>query len=144
MVSPSTAGVGKAPPAPAVATSTPTTAPKHHPAPSHHVATPTIPPSAPPAPPTQVAPAVDPDKLEYDRLQALEPRHLDAAITGYLKLSQANGQWAAPALYAAGRAAFDHHDRRAEMLLTIYLQRFPSGKNADDVRILLARLKSNP
>jgi FecR protein len=141
MVSPATAGVGKAPPTPAVATSTPSPAKKHHPTPvlpPHHVATPTIP------PPTQVAPAVDPDKLEYDRLVALEKRNPDTAIAGYLKLSQGNGPWSAVALYAAGRAAFDHHDKRAEMLLTIYLQRFPSGHNADDVRILLTRLKSNP
>src|SRR4029077_9779265 len=75
MVSPATAGVGKAPLTPAVATSTPPPAPKHHPAPvlpPHHVATPTI-----PAPPTQVTPAVDPDKLEYDRLVALEKRNPD-------------------------------------------------------------------
>jgi len=121
-----------------VATSTPPPPPKHHSA-THHVAT-----AQPPVPQTAPTPAVDPDKLEYERLQALEKRIPDTAIAGYLKLSQGNGPWAAVALYAAGRAAFDHHDKRAEMLLTIYLQRFPSGHNADDAQKLLARLKSNP
>jgi hypothetical protein len=145
MVSPATAGVGKAPPTPAVATSTPPPVPKHHPAPvlpPHHVATPTIPSPAPPT--AQVAPPIDPDKLEYERLETLEPRNPDAAITGYLKLSQASGKWAANALYATGRTAFDHHDHRAETLLTIFVQRFPNDSNAETARKLLTRLKGTP
>jgi len=132
--SPATAGTAMAPAVPAVAV----TPPKRHTTP-HRVA-----PAPAPVPQTQPTPAVDPDKIEYNRLQALEPRNPDVAIQGYLKLSQGNGLWAANALYAAGRTAFDHHDRRAETLLNIYLQRFPNGKNAEDVRVLLTRLQGSP
>ncbi|HEX7843642.1 MAG TPA: hypothetical protein VF469_39485, partial [Kofleriaceae bacterium] len=67
----------------------------------------------------------------------------DAALAGYLTLARGTSRWADPALFAAARLAVDRHDRRAETLLGIYLQRFPGGANAADARKLLARLKSN-
>ena len=84
----------------------------------------------------------DPDRIEYDRLAALEPRSPDAALRGYMTLGRGTSRWAAPALYAAARLAVDLHDPRAETFLAIYLQRFPDGANAADARKLLTRLKN--
>jgi transmembrane sensor len=84
----------------------------------------------------------DPDRTEYDRLAALEPRSPDAALKGYMALGRGQSRWAALALYAAARLAVDRHDPRAETFLGIYLQRFPDGANAADARKLLARLKT--
>lgn len=86
----------------------------------------------------------DPDRSEYDRLAALEPRSPEAALAGYLVLARGTGHWADLALFAAARLAHDRHDRRARTLLDIYLQRFPDGANAADARKLLARLPSDP
>jgi len=88
------------------------------------------------------AAADDPDRVEYDRLAALEARSPDAALKGYMLLGRGNSRWAAPALYAAARLAVDRRDPRAETFLGIYLQRFPDGANAADARKLLGRLKN--
>jgi len=90
-----------------------------------------------------VAP-LDPDRAEYERLAALEPRDTAAALAGYLALARGTSRWADPALFAAARLAVDSHDHRAETLLRIYLQRFPSGANATDATQLLAHVKGNP
>lgn len=84
---------------------------------------------------------IDPDRVKFERLTALEARDPKAALAGYLELSQGSGRWAEVSLFAAGRLAADRHDARAETMLTIYLRRFPSGANVDDARELLARLK---
>ena len=94
--------------------------------------------------PAPTAPAADPDYARYMALVALEPKQPEAAIDGYLKLSQGTSKWAANALYAAARLALDRHDQRAETLLTIYLRRFPNGANADDAARLLDRIKTTP
>jgi hypothetical protein len=86
------------------------------------------------------APQIDRDGAEYDRLAALEATSPGAALTGYLALARGTSRWADPALFAAARLAVDRHDARAETLLGIYLQRFPSGANAADARQLLVRL----
>jgi transmembrane sensor len=86
----------------------------------------------------------DRDRTEYDRLAALEPKSPDAALAGYMALARGTSRWADLALFAAARLAVDRHDRRAETLLGIYLQRFPTGANATDARQLLARLKGDP
>jgi hypothetical protein len=83
---------------------------------------------------------IDRDRAEYDRLAALEPRDPAAALAGYMTLARGTSRWADPALFAAARLAVDRHDQRAETLLGIYLQRFPSGANATDAKQLLARL----
>ncbi|HEX3480001.1 MAG TPA: FecR domain-containing protein [Kofleriaceae bacterium] len=89
------------------------------------------------------APPVDPDRAEYDRLAALEVTSPGDALDGYRKLARGTSRWAAPALFAAARLAVDRRDARAETLLGIYLQRFPTGANAADARQLLARLRSD-
>jgi hypothetical protein len=85
----------------------------------------------------------DRNRTEYDRLAALEPKSPEAALAGYLTLARGTSRWADLALFAAARLAADRHDRRAETLLGIYLQRFPTGANATDARQLLARLKGD-
>ena len=65
-------------------------------------------------------------------------------MAGYLALSKGSSRWAQVALYAAGRLAADRDEPRATTFLEIYLRRFPHGKNADDARQLLARLKGTP
>jgi hypothetical protein len=102
--------------------------------------------SAAPAPLTGGAPAADIDRerAEYERLAALEPKAPDAAQAGYMALAKGTSRWAGLALYAAARLAADRHDKRAETLLGIYLQRFPNGPNAEDARSLLSRLKADP
>lgn len=89
------------------------------------------------------ATGIDPDRTEYARLATLEPKDPAAALAGYLTLARGTSRWADLALYAAARLAADRHDRRAEALLGIYLQRFPDGANATDARQLLARLKTD-
>jgi hypothetical protein len=141
---PATAGQGPgAPPdVPAAPEAVPAPARPHRPAHSAH-------PSAgsagaradPAAKPEPAAPEVDRDGAEYDRLAALEPASPTAAIAGYLALARRTGRWADPALFAAARLAADRHEPRAETLLGMYLQRFPTGANAADARQLRARLQ---
>lgn len=122
-----------------VAVPAPAPLPAAVPAPAPVPVTPPIGSASPPTP----APAHhrDPDQARYEALAAVEARHPDAAIKGYLELSQGSGRWAALALYSAARLAVDRKDPRAEMLLTVYLRRFPSGANAADVKYLLDRLQ---
>jgi hypothetical protein len=87
---------------------------------------------------------LDADRVEYDRLAALEPHAPSAALTGYLALANTSGRWADPALFAAARLAIDRGDRRGEALLERYLQQFPDGRNATDARQLLARVRREP
>jgi FecR protein len=100
-------------------------------------------PDAQSLPGPEAAHVTDADRLraEYDRLAALEPKDPESALTGYLTLARGTSRWADLALFAAARLAADRHDRRAETLLGIYLQRFPGGANAADAEQLLARLK---
>lgn len=99
-------------------------------------------PETDPAPEAARAAEIDRDRAEYDRLAALEPRAPETALAGYLALARGTSRWADLALFAAARLAADRHDRRAETLLGMYLQRFPAGANAADARQLLTRLKS--
>jgi hypothetical protein len=120
------------PPTPPTAVVTPPVTPPIRPPPRPVV--------VPPTPPSHPQPPVDLDRIEFERLAAVEPHDTDAAIAGYLKLAGGSSKWAEPALYAAGRIASDRHDRRAQTLLTVYLNRFPHGANAAAVHILLDRL----
>ncbi len=72
----------------------------------------------------------DRDAARFAVLTRLEASAPDAAMKGYLALSQGSGRWAAVALYAAARLASDRHDPRATTFLAIYLRRFPNGANA--------------
>lgn len=112
---------------------------KHAPGPAHTAGATA---DADPRPGALDAADAERDRSEYDRLAALEPRSPDAALAGYLALARGTSRWAAPALFAAGRLAHDRGDRRAESLLTLYLQRFPDGANAVDARELLNRLRA--
>jgi hypothetical protein len=86
---------------------------------------------------------VDRDRAEYERLAGIEPKRPAAALDGYLTLARGTSRWADLALFAAARLAADRHDRRAETLLGIYLQRFPHGANAADARQLLDHLRAS-
>ncbi len=133
-----------APEVPAAPETVPAPARPHHPG---HPARPSAGSAGPHAESTPkaepAAPEVDRDGAEYDRLAALEPTSPPAALAGYLALARGTSRWAAPALFAAARLAADRHEPRAETLLGIYLQRFPTGANAADARQLLARLQSD-
>lgn len=96
--------------------------------------------SAEPTTPAQVR-KIDLDQLKFEKMQSLEVRDPQGAITGYLELSKGNGRWAANALYAAGRLAADRGDPRAKTFLRIYLRRFPSDDNVMPARTLLKRLE---
>jgi len=120
------------PPPPPPPTPTPSPRPRAATTPT---STPTV--AAAPTP----APAALSDQQRYEALAQLEATKPDEAMRGYLELSRGTSQWAAVALYSAGRLAADHHERRAATLLSIYLQRFPTGANAADVRYLLDRLQ---
>jgi hypothetical protein len=85
--------------------------------------------------------SADEDRVRFEKLSSLEARDPSAAIAGYLELSARGGRWAEVGLYAAARLAADRRDPRATTLLNVYLRRFPRGANADDVRILLARIQ---
>jgi len=104
-------------------------------------ATPRATPAPAPAPPEAPPAAVETDQQRYEALAQIEAKQPDTAIRGYLELSRGTSEWAALALYSAGRLAADHHEPRAATLLTIYLQRFPTGANAADVTYLLDRLQ---
>jgi hypothetical protein len=113
---------------------TSTVAPDRHPdVPKHHVEA--IHHDIPHA--TKLESTTDPDEIQFHKLERLEPSNPNAAIKGYLKLAQGNGPWVENALYAAGRTAYDFHDPRAASLLSIYVQRFPNGRNVVDARHLL-------
>jgi hypothetical protein len=86
-------------------------------------------------------PAADPNDTEFNRLATLERRDPTAAINGYIALSGRDPRWAEQALYAAARLAADQRPTRAAGLLEIFLGRFPNSRNADDARVLLARIK---
>jgi hypothetical protein len=127
-----------------VATPTPTTptTPTQVATPEPESPTPTLTPTPTPRP--QTAAANDRDAAKYAELTRLEASAPDAAMAGYLALAKGSSRWAQVALYAAGRLAADRGEPRATTFLEIYLRRFPHGKNADDARQLLARLKGTP
>jgi len=79
-------------------------------------------------------------KEQFDAATALEAKDPEAALDRYRSLARGSGPWAANALYAAGRLAFDRDELRlARRLLNDYLHRFPRGANASDARTLLNR-----
>ncbi|MCW5808177.1 MAG: FecR domain-containing protein, partial [Deltaproteobacteria bacterium] len=90
---------------------------------------------------TESKPAEVDNRARFEQLAALEPRDPGAAIAGYLELSARGGRWAEVGLYAAARLAADRRDPRAATLLHVYLRRFPTGANANDVRLHLDRIQ---
>jgi hypothetical protein len=79
----------------------------------------------------------------YDRAQAIEAQNPAQAIEGYLEVARTQNPWAEISLYAAARLSADRDEPRAKTLLEMYLTRYPRGRNARDVRILLDRLKGD-
>jgi hypothetical protein len=103
-----------------------------------------------PEPPPQIVPRpvppvvrtpVDRDGERFAELTRVEATSPEAAMKGYLALSQGAGRWAEVALFAAARLAADRHDSRASALVEIYLRRFPNGANVADARQLQAHLE---
>jgi hypothetical protein len=94
--------------------------------------------------PSEVPAAGDSDRARYEALAKLEAKFPEAAIKGYLELSQGSGAWAANSLFAAARLAADRNDPRTATFLTIYLRRFPNGANVTDARELLVRFQGAP
>jgi hypothetical protein len=95
-----------------------------------------------PVPPVVRTP-VDRDGERFAELTRVEATSPEAAMKGYLALSQGAGRWAEVALFAAARLAADRHDSRATTLVEIYLRRFPDGANVADARQLQAHLKGD-
>ena len=88
-------------------------------------------------------PPADRDGVRFAELTREEATSPEAAMKGYLALSQGAGRWAEVALFAAARLAADRHDSRAGTLLEIYLRRFPNGANVTDARQLQAHLEGD-
>jgi TolA-binding protein len=73
------------------------------------------------------------------RLEASDPV---AALDQYLAMARGDDSWAANALFAAARLELEQgHAAEARTLLTVYLERFPTGSNADDATALLRRAR---
>lgn len=69
------------------------------------------------------------------RLEASDP---EAALTLYRELAQSRDPWSANALYAQARLELERGaTARARGLLLRYVERYPKGSNASDVRALL-------
>jgi hypothetical protein len=77
----------------------------------------------------------------FERAASLESADAPLALALYLSLASGDDDWAANALYAAGRLEVDRglRDAGAEHL-TEYLARFPRGENVLDVRGLRQRI----
>lgn len=77
------------------------------------------------------------DFEQASRLERTDPTRARAL---YSKLSAGGGPWAANALYAEGRLLHDQgRESEAQSVLRRYLQRYPSGANAPDVKKLLSK-----
>lgn len=83
----------------------------------------------PPPPPS--------DQSQYERAAQLERSDPEQARTIYLRLSEKGGPWASNALFAAARLASERgNTAEAQRLSKQYLDRYPSGPNAEDARRL--------
>jgi len=92
--------------------------------------------------PSAPAPAAPTDQQLYEQAARLEARDPDGANAIYMKLAARTGPWSANALFAAGRLAAEKgRTAEAKRLLGQYLERYPSGANADDARRLLSGLR---
>jgi hypothetical protein len=77
----------------------------------------------------------------FERAARLEAKDPVAALAIYQQLARGKGPWAANALYAQARLELERgRPQRAEPLLRRYLERYPRGLNAADVRKQLSRI----
>jgi hypothetical protein len=97
--------------------------------------------SANPSPSTP--PASEPSEQDlFEQAASHEKRDPNRAMALYEQLAERSGPWAANALFAQGRLASDlGHIVEARHLLEVYVMRYPLGRNADDARTLLDRLR---
>jgi hypothetical protein len=78
----------------------------------------------------------------FERAARLEAKDPAAALSIYAQLARGNGPWAANALYAQARLELERgRPQRAEPLFLRYLDRYPQGLNAADVRKQLDRIR---
>jgi hypothetical protein len=129
-----------------------TVAPALDPAPSTRPHPPVVRPAAHPienAPVATVedAPAPLPPSLRerYEAAARLEESDPDAALARYDEIARGDDRWAATALYAEGRLAYERGDfQRSKKALESYRARFPSGSNAHDAQALLSQIAKAP
>jgi hypothetical protein len=91
------------------------------------------------SPPPSVRPhlAGPTDQSQYEKAAQLERSDPEQARAIYLKLSEKGGPWASNALFAAARLASERGNAsEAQRLSKQYLDRYPSGPNAEDARRL--------
>jgi hypothetical protein len=94
------------------------------------------------SPAASIAAAAPTPRAAYESASRLEATRPDAAIAIYGDLAAHGGPWGMNALFAKGRLQADRGRRdEARRTLTDYLDRYPSGPNADDARQLLDRLR---
>jgi FecR-like protein len=94
----------------------------------------------PPSPPPAAKTISAQERFESAvRLEATAP---EAALAMYDQLASGSGAWAANALFAAARLEAQRgHSAPARRLLQTYLERFPTGVNAEDAREMLQNLR---
>jgi hypothetical protein len=78
----------------------------------------------------------------FERAARLEAKDPAAALALYQQLARGKGPWAANALYAQARLELERdRPQLAKPLLSRYLERYPQGLNAADVRKLLEHIE---
>lgn len=92
---------------------------------------------------TVSAPVATPSARErYDRAAAIEATHPDEALSIYRELASGTDSWAMNALYAEARLDLERGNKdAARKRFAEYLQRYPTGPNANDARELSAKLQ---
>lgn len=92
---------------------------------------------------TAPAPSSLPSPRErYDRAAAIEATHPDEALSIYRELASGTDSWAMNALYAEARLELERGNKdSARKRFAEYLQRYPTGPNANDARELSAKLQ---
>jgi len=98
--------------------------------------------SAPSATGSAPAVVVPSPRERYDRAAAIESTHPDEAVSIYRELAAGEGSWAMNALYAEARLELERGNKdSARKRFAEYLQRYPTGPNANDARELSAKLQ---
>jgi hypothetical protein len=98
--------------------------------------------ASPSATATASAPTTSSSRERYDRAAAIEATHPDEALSIYRELASGTDSWAMNALYAEARLDLERGDKDgARKRFAEYLQRYPTGPNANDARELSAKLQ---
>jgi hypothetical protein len=92
--------------------------------------------------PARLAPSL---RERYEAAARLEESDPDAALARYDEIAKGDDRWAATALYAEGRLAYERGDfARSKRALESYGARFPNGSNAHDAQALLSQIAKAP